>query len=201
VEAAAPVERVEAMTAEALAERPRINALREEVRALEAQASAERGGRFPDLTFVGRYVYARPNAYFFAEQDRFRSTWELGFSARWNVWEGGRVAARTSGALARLDAAQARLVEEREQAAVDVARQQLEVERTGDAVGAAAQNVSAAEETFRVARQQFEEGAALSADVLDAEQALWRARSRRAEALAEHAIARAALLHARGRIQ
>lgn len=201
VEVTAPAGPLEVLTSEAVARHPRIGALREEVQSLEAQLSAVRGDRLPDLSFIGRYVYARPNPYFFAQQDRFRPTWELGFTTRWNIWEGGRVSARAAQAQARLESAEARLSEAREHVVVELARKRLEVQRTIDVVEAAVLNVRAAEETFRVARQQFEEGAALAADVLDAEQALWRARSRRAEAMADHAIAQALLLHARGRPQ
>jgi outer membrane protein len=111
------------------------------------------------------------------------------------------VNAQTAEARARLDAAEARLADAREEVAVDVARRHLEVLRTRAAVDAAAQNVREAEESFRVVQQQFAEGAALSAEVLDAEQALRRAQARRVDALADHAIAHAALLNVIGRVE
>jgi outer membrane protein TolC len=67
-------------------------------------------------------------------------------------------------------------------------------------VGVAEENVREAEESFRIVSNQFEEGMALSADVLDAEEALRRARARRADALADKAIAEAAVLNALGRV-
>ncbi len=103
-------------------------------------------------------------------------------------------------ARARLAAAEARLADMREQVAVNVAREQLEVLRAREAVSVAAGNVSSASESFRVARQQYGEGAALTSDVLDAEQAYRQAEANRAGALADYAIARAALLDALGRV-
>jgi outer membrane protein TolC len=196
-----PALALDAATAAALAERPQLAALAEQVRARSAELRAAQGQRFPELSFLGRYVYARPNPYFFAAQDEFHGTWELGLSARWSIWEGGRVNAQTAEARARLDAAEARLADAREEVAVDVARRHLEVLRTRAAVDAAAQNVREAEESFRVVQQQFAEGAALSAEVLDAEQALRRAQARRVDALADHAIAHAALLNVIGRVE
>ena len=84
---------------------------------------------------------------------------------------------------------------------VEVTRQVLEVRRATEAVDVAGRSVRSAEETFRVAGEQFAEGAALSADVLDAEQALRRARARQVRALADYAIARAALLASEGRVR
>jgi outer membrane protein len=187
-------------SAEAVAERPQIEALAERVRGYREQVLAAEAARIPDLDFIGRYVYSRPNPYFFQEQGEFRGTWELMFSARWGIWEGGRRAARTGEARAQLEAAEARLAATREQVAVDIARLRLEVERAQEATEVAAQNVAEAEESYRVVRQQFAEGAALSADVLDAEEALRRARAREVEARTDHAIARAAVLNALGRV-
>jgi outer membrane protein TolC len=49
-------------------------------------------------------------------------------------------------------------------------------------------------------QQQFQEGVALSSQVLDAELALRAARSRHARALADQAIAGAALLQVEGEV-
>ncbi|HEX9109142.1 MAG TPA: TolC family protein, partial [Longimicrobiales bacterium] len=186
--------------ADVLAGRPRLNALAAQVQALRAEVRAAQGAALPELSLVGRYSYARPNPYFFAEQNRFHYSWELGVSARWNIWEGGRAGAATAEARERLSAAEARLADTREQATVEVARQRLEVDRAAQAVEAAGQNVAAAEESFRITRQQYDEGAALASDVLDAEEAFRRAEARRAGALADYAIARATLLNALGRV-
>ncbi len=185
---------------DALSARPQLAALAARVDALRAQLRAVEGSRLPQLSLVGRYSYSRPNPYFFMEPDRFHHTWELGVSASWDLWSGGRTGAQAAEAGARLQAAEARLADTREQVAVDVARQRLEVTRAAEAMDAARRNVEAARESFRVARQQFDEGAALSSDVLAAEQAYRQAQANRAGAMADHAIARAALLDALGRV-
>src|SRR5690606_4282637 len=132
--------------------------------------------------------------------DAFRGTWEMVLSARWGIWEGGRQGGARGEARARLDAAEARLAQTSEEVAVEAARLRLEVERAAQAMEVAAENVEEAEESYRVVRQQYEEGAALSTDVLDAEEALRRANARRAEALTDYAIGRAAVLNALGEV-
>lgn len=181
--------------------RPELRALTEQVRSLDRQVSVANGDWLPQLSFVGRYVYSRPNPYYLLDPQVFRSSWEIGLSGRWNLWESGGRPARSRQARARLDAAEARLAAAREEAVVQVTRQLLEVRRSSEAVGVAELNVSSAEESYRVAGEQYAEGAALSSDVLDAEQALLEARSRKARAEADYAIARAALLAAEGRVR
>lgn len=184
----------------AVVARPELRALAERVAALRAQEAAARGGRLPELAFVSRYIYARPNPYVFTEQGEFRGTWEAGLSLRWSLWEGGAQEARAAQARERRRAAEARLEDAHELALVDVARQYLEAERATEALAVAAQVVEQATESLRVTRQQFAEGAALSAQVLEAEAVYRHARARQARAQAEYAIARATLWRALGEV-
>jgi outer membrane protein len=184
----------------ALAARPELLAMAERVEALRAQESAARGGRLPELALVSRYIYARPHPYLFTQQTEFRGTWEAGLVVRWNLWDGGAQGARVAQARERVRAAEARLEEARELAVVDVSRRSLETERATEALGVAAEHVEHASESLRVTRQQWDEGVALSAQVLEAESAYRQARARQARAQAEHAIARASLLRALGEV-
>src|SRR5690606_41608360 len=43
----------------------------------------------PIFSLVARGVYARPNEYFFAHQDRFRGSWEVGAVLSWTLFDGG----------------------------------------------------------------------------------------------------------------
>lgn len=189
-----------ALAEQAVAARPELLALEEQVAALRAQESAARGGRLPELAFVSRYIYAQPNPYVFTEQGTFRGTWEAGLAVRWNLWEGGAQAARVAQARERVRAGEARLEEARELAVVDVSRRSLEARRATEALAVAAEHMAHASESLRVTRQQWAEGVALSAQVLEAEAAYRQARARQARAQAEHEIARATLLRAVGEV-
>lgn len=181
-------------------QRPDLQALSEQVGAREAEVSAAQGEWFPTLSLIGRYVYARPNQYFFAEQDRFRGTWEAGVRLSWNIWSGGQRSAEISQARAQLRKIQAQLAERREQARVDISRQYLELDRAAEAIGVASNSVEAAKEAFESSRREYEEGVALSEQVLDAEHAYRQAQARHAEAVADYNIAGASLLNAMGQI-
>ena len=191
---------VEELVNRAVEARPGLEALDARVAALNAQVDASQGAWLPDIALTGRYIYARPNQYFFTERNAFKGTWEAGVVMRWSPWDGGAKLADTRQAQAQLEAARAQLASARDRVAVEVTRQHLEAQRAAEAVVVARQNVDGAEEALRVVRRQYAEGAALSAQVLDAEQALRRAEARSAQALADRAIARAALLNALGRV-
>jgi outer membrane protein len=179
---------------------PGLEALEAQARALELQARAAEGARWPQVSLFGRYLYARPNPFLVLEQEEFQGIWEVGLTAQWSLWEGGRRRARISETQARAEAAGLRLVELREGHQVEVARLELEARRAVEARAVARETVAAAEEALRVARRQFAEGVAVSAQVLEAEEALRHARARVARSLADLALAHAALLLAHGAV-
>jgi outer membrane protein len=191
---------VDTLVAAALDTGPQLAALGEHVRALEAEVAASRAGWLPEVAAVGRFVYSRPNPLYFIEQDQFRGHWELGLAARWSLFDTARPAG-TDAARARLAAAEARLAEARDVLTVDVMRRHLEAQRAAEAVAVAGLHVEEAEEAFRVVERQFAEGAALPAQVLEAEQVLRAAQARLAQAAADRAIAQAALLNAAGEVR
>lgn len=188
------------LVAHALDTRPALAALGARVEASDAEVAVTEGAWLPEAALNGRYIYARPNPYFFTEQDEFRGSWEAGVVLRWKLWDGGARQAETRQAQARSEGVRARLAAARETVAVEVMRQNLEVQRAAEAVAVAGENVEEAAETLRMVRLQYAEGASLSAQVLDAEQALRSARARRTQALADYAVARAALLNALGQV-
>lgn len=191
---------MEDLTEQAMEQRPDLNALSEQVKANEAEMSSVKSGWLPELNLVGRYVYARPNQYFFAEQDQFRGSWEAGVSLRWDIWSGGQRIHETSRARAQLQRAEASLANRRDQVHLEATRQYLELERSMEAIEAAAENVEAAEEAYRSIRVQFDEGAALSTQLMDAEYDLRMAQARHTEAVSDYQIANAAILNALGQV-
>src|SRR5690606_8005222 len=86
---------------EALEANAGLAALNAEVQALESMLRSSEGSWFPDIALNGRLVYARPNQYFFMDQDEFKPTWEAGAVFRWSIWSGGERSARVQEARAR----------------------------------------------------------------------------------------------------
>jgi outer membrane protein len=179
---------------------PAVAALRAEIAAQQARLQANEGLRWPQIDLVGRYLYAQPNPYFFAEQDRFRHSWELGVATRWSIWDGGRRSTESAELRALVGEAEVASNDAARQAALLLRTRRLELGRARRMAELAAQFGVEAEENFRVTREQFREGAALATDVLDAEEQHRRAQAGLAGARADIEIANAALLQARGRV-
>jgi len=183
----------------ALNNHPGLLSLEQRTAALSARVGTARADWFPDVSAVGRYQYSRPNQYFFLDQDEFRGSWEAGISATWTLWDWNRRGSAVQEARARLRSTRAMEAELRQSLELEVERRRFEFESALLAVEAARANVESASESFRLARGEYEQGAALTSQVLDAESELRSAELRLAGARADVALAHAAILQVLGR--
>jgi outer membrane protein TolC len=187
----APVER-------ALAGRPEIKAADLRIKASEWGVKAARSGYYPQVFLAGNYYYLRPNPRYLPALDRFKGTWDVGLSVIYDLWDWGQTRNRAEKARAQLaQALSAReLLEDR--VTLEATQSRLAVGRAREKVRAAGQAVGQAEENFRVSRERFRQGVALSADVLDAEVALLAARMGKTQAEIDLILAQARLEKALG---
>jgi outer membrane protein TolC len=126
------------------------------------------------------------------------SSWIAGVSVRLNIWDAGETQAKID--QARADEAIVREQERKQRLAIELqittARLAVTAARKRAELGHAA--ITSATESLELTRKRFEEGLALSTELIDAEVALTGARVRLADARAEEQIALASLRHALG---
>lgn len=117
----------------------------------------------------------------------------------WALFDGLRAKGNVELASAQERLAEVTLHQQRELAAVDLARARAEFGRSRLAYGARAQNASEAEEAFQLASLRFSRGLATQLEVSDAQVALLTARSTEARATYDLFLAAAELARVRGR--
>jgi outer membrane protein TolC len=122
----------------------------------------------------------------------------VGLAASWNVWDWGTTLAGVREADAKLQ--QAILARKKLQDAVRLEARQafVNAQSSRQALDVARTAVSQAEENFRIVTKKFENNAATSFDVVDAEALLTQSRGQVEQALYDYLIAAAALQKATG---
>ncbi len=125
-------------------------------------------------------------------------SYTAGVMANWNLWDGGLTRGKVAEAKARaesLDEQERRL---RLQIDFEVQQARLNATAAAERLKAANKAVTLAEESVGLTRVRFEQGLALSTQLIDSETALTAARVRREQAKADRNIAIATLRHALG---
>ena len=188
-----------ALAADSTGARAERQALVDRITAADERRRAVEAGRKPSVAVNGAVDYANPNTRIFPRADDWRESWEIGVTANYTLWDGGRVAAETAEAAAVVTVTRARLAELDSLIALDVRQRVLDADSARAALVAAADAVRSAEEARRVVVERFNVGVATSTDVLDAQVALLQAELDRTRALANIRLADARLDRALGR--
>lgn len=174
-------------------------ALLDRIAAADEQRRAILAGNRPTLSVTAGLDYSNPNLRVFPRSGEWRAFWEVGVTANWMLWDGGRVAAQADEAAAAGTAARARLADLDLQIALDVRQRLLDAESARAALVAAADAVRSAADARRVVAERFAVGVATNTEVLDAQVELLQAELERARALANIRLADARLDRALGR--
>jgi outer membrane protein TolC len=182
----------------ALSRRPDLKAADLRIKASEWGIKAARSGYYPQVFLTGNYYYLRPNPRYLPSLDKFKGTWDLGVSVSFDLWDWGQTRSRAEQARARLAQAESARKLLEDHVTLEVTQCRLALSRAKEKARVAGQAVGLAEENFRVSRERFRQGVALSADVLDAEVALLRTRLNKTQADIDLVLAQARLEKALG---
>ena len=128
----------------------------------------------------------------------FNGTWEAGVTISLDLWNWGRTQVRVREAQAGVSELEEQLSDARSAVEMEVRALALELGRAREAVYVLDEGLEEARELYRVVGERFEKGAALNAEVLDAELALRTAETAHVQALVAFAIARVDLFRAVG---
>lgn len=188
-----------ALVAEALGARQDRQALAGRLLAQDARREAAAAGRLPQVLVSSGVDYARPNPRIFPRAAAWHDSWDVGVTANWTLFDGGRVRAETAVADAATRALRERLADLDSAIDLDVRQRVLDIDSGRAAAAAATDAVRSAAEARRVLQDRYEAGVASSTDVLDAQALLLQAELDRARALAGVRVAQAALDRALGR--
>jgi outer membrane protein TolC len=174
-------------------QRPELAAARERERAAQAQVGGSKSGYQPRLSAFGSVDYD----YGPVTGGQGRS-YTAGVLAQWDLWDGFSTRAKIREANANLETAREEQRKLRLALDLEVEQAQLDLKAADERLAVSSKTVEQAEESAGLTRNRFEQGLALSAQLIDSESALVAARVRRAEAEADRRIAIAALRKALG---
>lgn len=182
----------------AMKNRPDLLGMNHRVEATRSSVTAAQGNWWPQIGFIANYFYSRPNQRFLPMKDEFKGTWEVGVVMQFDIWNWGTTAHQTEQVSSQLHQNEYLLSQMKDNAALEVRRYQLGVERAAKRIDVARESIEQAEENSRSTNEKYKNGLATSTDLLDASLAVLQARTSYTGALVERQIALARLNKAVG---
>ncbi len=169
-------------------QRPELAAARERERAAQAQVRGTQSGYQPRLNAFGSIDYDYGSV-----TGGNGQSYTAGLMAQWDLWDGFSTRSKIREAKANLEST--REEQRKLRLALDLETEQarLDLSAAVERLALSGKAVEQAEESASLTQNRFEQGLALSAQLIDSESALVAARVRRAEAESDQRIAIAAL--------
>jgi outer membrane protein len=162
----------EAAVAAAARNRPELRAARERVDQAAGARRVALAEYFPNILAVASYQHNEGQGTF-APKD----AWYVGLTMKWNLWNWGKTGADVSEAAQRRQQALVVADSLGDQVVFDARRHALDASTAYETLDVAASALRAAEEAYRIQTVRYEQGAATTTDVLEAETEVARARS------------------------
>lgn len=182
----------------AIQNRSELRALRTLLRAQERTIRASGGGKLPKFAIEAAYAYAKPdpNTNGLDDTPPWTDNWFFFGSLTWSPNDYATASSQSGQAAADRAQTLADVQTFSDALQLEVTRAAEDYRAAQNAMEAGLLGIGAAEESYRVRREQFRAGAALAADVVDAESELRRARLELVNAAIDARIADARLARA-----
>jgi outer membrane protein TolC len=185
--------------AEALEHRLEMRQLGESEAALRAEAAVARAGNYPRLDAMAGALYANPNSRYVPPDATWRGTWDASVVLSWTPTNIFGATAQAKTAEAHADEVAARKGALRNALHMEVSQALNSLAEATFGLTVSRDNLTAADENYRVRRELYRAGKATIVEVTDAETELTRARLEVVNSHVDVRIARVALQHALGR--
>jgi outer membrane protein TolC len=173
--------------------RAELAAARQRLRSAEEQVRGAKGGYLPRVSAFGSLDYDYGWKY-----NNGGGSYTAGALLQWDLWNGNLTRAKVAEAAANLEAAREEERKLRLALDLETERARLDLDAARERLAVTGQAVAQATESAQLTRSRFDQGLALSTQLIDSETALVTARVRRADAEADQQIAIAALRKAFG---
>ena len=167
--------------------RPLLRAQQDNVETEQQQIKVARAGYMPSLD--ANFGYEMLNSRNTDDLTKITNGWFLGFTGRWNIFDGFATKGRIDQAKARLQSAEVGLADSVRQVEIEVQRAHARAREARQVIESQRKVVEQAEEALRLAVERLAAGAGTQLDVLDANVALTLARTTQKQALADYNVA------------
>lgn len=184
---------IESLVNEAKQNRSDLLGIMYRIKSTEKSITFAKSGWYPQISFNANYNFANPNPRIFPTQDQFKSTWDLGISLSYDLWNWRITSYQISQAEANLNQIKYNYEFMLNNVEFEVRQAYKTVLNSAERIKLTEETVKQASENYRVASEKYKNGLVLNSDVIDAELTLLLAEVGRINAIIDYLISSAKL--------
>jgi outer membrane protein len=154
---------INALTKQAISNRPELASLAEQSKTLRYRAASVRSSIWPQVFLSGGYDYEQ-NKY-----QVFQGLWSATLGLKWDLFDGGVARHNSNALLQKADAVNNLRADAESVIALQVRQASLDIDETFKRIEVTRDAVAQSEENLKVTRDRYREGVGTNTEVLDAE--------------------------------
>ena len=183
----------------ALRANPSITALALEENMMEMNISVERANYYPSLTLIGSYQWQTQDNSFHFKDYLWANSLSVGVQISFPIFDGLRTSARTEQATADYQKVHFLRLKAEEGLKIQIQSAELNMAEAKKRLYGQERNIEQAEKAVRIAQTRYSSGVGTQLELLDAQVAMTRTQTNRAQALYDYLVAKAVWAEAVGR--
>lgn len=169
------------------------------VKAAESGYEASKSGYYPQIALTGNLYYNNPNQRIMPNEANFQSTWDVGISLSYDIWNWNQTTYKSEKAEAQMIQAKESWEYMVDMTNVEVTQSVLNLENAKKKISATELTKQQTEENLRSTNDKFYAGLVPTTDLIDAEFYVLQAKLNYENTLADYEIAKAKLEKATGK--
>lgn len=187
------------LSAEAIENRVELKSLEYRIKASDENISAVKSGFYPFVSLYSNFYYQNPNLRIQPPVDEFNSTWDVGVSLSWDLWNWGNTSSQVRQAEETYKQGKISYDQLKDNISLEVNQNYLNVVYLDERIKVSQKNIELAEDNYKVTTDKYNVQLATSTEITDAETSLFQAKTNYITAVVDYRIALIRLYRSAGK--
>lgn len=187
------------LSANAFENRAELKSLEYRIKASDENISAIKSAYYPYVSLYGNFYYQNPNLRIQPPVDEFNSTWDVGVSLSWDLWNWGNTSSQVRQAEETSKQGKFSLDQLKDNISLEVNQNYLNVIYLEERIKVSRKNVELAEDSYKVITEKYNVQLATSTEITDAETSLFQAKTNYITSVVDYKIALIKLYRSTGK--
>jgi outer membrane protein TolC len=164
------------------------------IKAANSAITLSKAGWYPQIFFFADFIYSNPNQRYIPQKKEFKSSWDLGITLSFDLWNWMLPKYQTEQAEFQLEQIKQSYEILKDQINLEVTQNYLNLEKMFEKINISSETLEQAELNYKITKEKYKNGLVSNSELIDAETAVLQANINYTLSIVDYEIAKAKYL-------